>query len=68
MEYVVEDVTRTAQAEVYEIKTVDRPEMIMTLRTVLRCSGGKFFWMLTEDQSSMRMDATSKMGMVRRLL
>jgi hypothetical protein len=61
-------VTRTAQAEVYEMKTVERPEMIMTVMTVLRCSGGKFFWMLAEDQSSTTMEATSRMGMVRRLL
>jgi hypothetical protein len=65
---VVEDVTRTAQAEVYEMKTVDMPEMTMTMMTVLRCSGGKFFWMFAEDQSSTRIDATRRMGMVRRLL
>jgi hypothetical protein len=50
------------------MKTVERPEMIMTVMTVLRCSGGKFFWMLAEDQSSTTMEATSRMGMVRRLL
>ena len=68
MEYVVDEVTRTAQAEVYEMKTVERPEMIMTIITVLRWVGGKFFSMLAEDQSSIRTDATSRIGMVRRLL
>jgi hypothetical protein len=50
------------------MKTVERPEMIMTIMTVLRCSTGKFFWMLAEDQSSTRIEATSRIGMVRRLL
>lgn len=36
MEYVVDEVTRTAHAEVYEMKTEERPEMIMTVITVLR--------------------------------
>lgn len=68
MEYVVDEVTRTAQAEVYEMKTVERPETIITVRTVLRCSGGKFFWIFSADQSSMRIEATRRIGMVRRLL
>lgn len=68
MEYVVEDVTRTAQAEVYEMKTDERPVITMTVMTVLRCSAGKFFETFAPDQSSKRTDATRRTGMVRRLL
>ena len=68
IEYVVDEVTRTAQAEVYEMKTVERPDTTMTVMTVLRWSGGKFFWMFAEDQSSTRIEATNRIGMVRRLL
>lgn len=43
MEYVVDEVTRTAQAEVYEMKTEEKPETTITVMTVLRRSAGKFF-------------------------
>jgi hypothetical protein len=68
IEYVVEEVTRTHHAEVYEIKTDDRPEKIMAAMIVLRVSMGKFLRTLADDQSSTAMEATNRMGMVSRLL
>jgi hypothetical protein len=53
---------------VYEIKTVLRPEKIMAMMMELRDAGGKFLAKFSDDQSSTRSEATSRMGMVRRLL
>jgi hypothetical protein len=68
MEYVVDVVTRTHQAEVYEMKTVQRPDRTMAVMTELRLSGGKHLEMLAEDQSSTISEAASRIGMVSRLL
>lgn len=68
IEYVVDEVTRTHQAEVYDINTEERPEMTIAVMSGLRVSAGKFLAMLVEDQSSTNIEATSRMGMVRRLL
>jgi hypothetical protein len=68
MEYVVEVVTRTHQAEEYEMKTVERPDKTMAVMTELRFSGGKHLEMLADDQSSTMSEAASKIGMVSRLL
>ena len=68
MEYVVEEVTRTHHAEVYEIKTEDKPEKIMAIMIVLRVSIGKFLMTLADDQSSTTIEATRRIGIVRRLL
>jgi len=68
IEYVVEDVTRTHHADVYEMKTDDRPEKTMDAKMRLRVSTGKFLAMLTADQSSTKSDAAMRTGMVRRLL
>jgi hypothetical protein len=50
------------------MKMEDRPEKIMAMKTLLRVAGGKLRARLAEDQSSMRMEATIRIGMVRRLL
>ncbi len=68
IEYVVDEVTRTHQAEVYEIKTEERPEMIIIDMTVLRVAGGKFLTMFSDDQFSSTKEQTRRIGMVRRLL
>ena len=68
IEYVVEEVTRTHHAEVYEIKTEDKPEKIMAIMIVLRVSIGKFWMTLADDQSSTTIEATRRIGIVRRLL
>lgn len=68
IEYVVEDVARTHQAEVYEIKTEERPEKTMAKMRLFLFSMGKFFATFSDDQSSTRREATSRIGIVRRLL
>jgi len=68
MEYVVDPVTRTHHADVYEMNTEDNPEIIIALITHVRLSAGKFNATLAEDQSSNRMENTSRMGMLKRLL
>jgi hypothetical protein len=68
IEYVVEDVIRTHQADVYEIKTEDKPEKIMAMIKPLRCSDGKFLTMFSEDQFSKKIEQTRSMGIDRRLL
>ena len=68
MEYVVDEVTRTHQAEVYEIKTEERPENTMAAMILLRCSTGKFFATFSEDQFSMKTEAMRRMGIERTLL
>ena len=68
IEYVVEEVTRTHQADVYEMKTEERPEKIMARMIFWRRSVGKFFSIFSEDQFSTKMEATSRIGMERTLL
>ena len=50
------------------MKTEERPDRTIMKMTALRWSAGKFFEMFAGDQSSMRMDAMRRMGMVSRLL
>ena len=68
IEYVVDEVTRTHQAEVYEIKTEDRPENTMAAIMLLRDSIGKFFITFSEDQFSKKTEARKRMGIERTLL
>lgn len=68
MEYVVEEVTRTHQAEVYEMKTEERPENTMAAMILLRWSNGKFFVTFSEDQFSTKTEAMRRMGIDRTLL
>jgi hypothetical protein len=65
---VVDDVTRTHHADVYEMKTEERPVKIMAPMMLVRDSTGKFFAMFAEDQSYTISEAKTRMGMVRRLL
>ena len=68
IEYVVEEVTRTHQADVYEMKTDERPEKTMAMSMPLRWAGGKFRVMFSADQFSSRREQATRMGMERRLL
>lgn len=68
MEYVVDEVTRTHQADVYEMNTEERPENTMAAMILLRCSMGKFFVTFSEDQFSTKMEAMRRMGVERTLL
>lgn len=68
MEYVVDDVARTHQAEVYEMKMDAAPVKIMALMIALRAFRGKFLAMFMADQSSTRRDDPKNMGIVKRLL
>ena len=68
MEYVVDDVTRTHQAEVYDMKTEERPENTMAAMMLLRWSMGKFFATFSEDQFSTKMEAMRRIGIERTLL
>lgn len=68
MEYVVDEVTRTHHAEVYEMKTEERPDKIMAMINLLRVSGGKFRLMFSDDQSSVTTEPMTRIGMDRRLL
>jgi formate-dependent nitrite reductase membrane component NrfD len=65
---VVEDVTRRHQAEVYEMKTVERPEIIIAVITLFLLSRGKFFETFSDDQSSRRREQTKRTGIVNKLL
>ena len=68
MEYVVDEVTRTHQAEVYEMKTEDKPEKIMAIIRLFRCSAGKFLATFLDDQFSTNREAMTRIGIERRLL
>jgi hypothetical protein len=68
IEYVVLLVTRTHHAEVYEMKMDERPEKSIAAKIALRLAGGKFLARLTDDQSSITIEAMIRIGMVRRLL
>lgn len=68
MEYVAAEVTRTHRAEAKEMKTVPSPVRTMAMMRLVRVAGGKFFWRFTEDQSSTRREAMTRIGIVRRLL
>lgn len=64
----MEEVTRTHQAELYEMKTELRPERTMTAKTFCSEPGGKLTAMLAEDQFSRKTEQTRRTGMERRLL
>ncbi len=68
MEYVVDEVTRTHHAEVYEMKTEDRPEKIMAKMRLFRLSRGKFLLTFSDDQFSRKREQISKMGIDKTLL
>ncbi len=68
IEYVVDEVTRTHQADVYEMNTDDRPENIMASTMLFRRSAGKFLLTFSEDQFSKKIEQTRRIGMDRRLL
>lgn len=68
MEYVVDEVTRTHQAEVYEMNTDERPEKIIAIIRFVRCGAGKFLLTFSEDQFSTTSEQTSKIGIESRLL
>ncbi len=68
IEYVVDEVARTHQADVYEMKIDAIPVKIMAATMAFRDSGGKFLAMFTEDQSSASRDPMSRIGIVSRLL
>ena len=68
IEYVVEEVTRTHQAEVYEMKTVERPEKTIARMIELRCPTGKLRARLLLDQLSSKRVQTSRIGTDNRLL
>ena len=68
IEYVVDEVTRTHQAEVYDMKTEERPEKTMAAIIWLRRSVGKFFSIFSDDQFSTKIEATKRIGMDRTLL
>lgn len=65
---MVEEVTRTHQADVYEMNTEDRPEKIMAMIRLFRCAAGKFLLTFSLDQFSTKREQTRRMGMQRRLL
>ena len=60
--------TRTHQADVYEMKTDDRPEKIMARIRLLRCAAGKFLLIFSEDQFSKKIEQIRRMGIDKRLL
>ena len=68
IEYVVEEVTRTHQAEVYEMKTDDKPEKTMEAMMLLRLAAGKFLFRFALDQSSTKREQMRRIGIERRLL
>lgn len=68
MEYVVEEVTRTHQAEVYDMNTDERPEKIMAKTRLFRRSGGKLMLMFSEDQFSKNTEQTKRIGIESTLL
>jgi hypothetical protein len=68
MEYVVEEVTRTHHADVYEMKTDERPERIMAIKMLLRSVRGKLRSIFAGDQSSTTRVKTISTGIERRLL
>jgi hypothetical protein len=68
MEYVVEEVTRTHHADVYEINTEERPEKTMAITRLVRSSGGKLWSMLAWDQSSRKREQKRMTGMESKLL
>ncbi len=65
---MVDEATRTHQAEVYEMKTDDSPEKIMARTRLFRWAGGKFLLMFSEDQFSKKMEQIRRIGIDRRLL
>lgn len=65
---MVDEVTRTHQADVYEMHTVDRPEMARAASMAWRVAVGKLRSMLADDQSSRSREHAIKIGMLSRLL
>ena len=68
MLYVVLLVTRTHQAEAYEMKMEERPVKTMAVIMYVREPSGKLRAMLAEDQSSRKREQMPRMGRERRLL
>lgn len=68
IEYVVDVVTRTHQADAYEMKMELRPEMTMAIIRELRCASGKFLLIFSADQSSRTNEQTAMMGIDIKLL
>ena len=57
--------TLTHQAEVYEMNTAQRPDKTIAKRIENLDSGGKLAVMLAEDQSSVRMEDTPRIGIAK---
>lgn len=68
MEYVVDDVTRTHQAEVYEMNTDESPEKTMAKIKLLRLSIGKFLLTFSDDQFSRKIEQARRIGIDKTLL
>lgn len=68
IEYVVEEVTRTHHADVYEMKTDDRPDKTMAKKMLDRFMGGKLRRMFSDDQSSRKRVHSTNKGIESRLL
>ena len=68
MEYVVDEVVRTHQADVYEMPTVVRPETIMLSTTAFRALAGKLISTFDGDQSSRTAVHTKSTGIDNKLL
>ena len=68
IEYVVDEVTRTHQAEVYDMNTEESPENTIARTMLLRRSVGKFFVTFSDDQSSTKNEANKRIGIDKRLL
>lgn len=68
MEYVVDDVTRTHQADVYEMNTDESPEKTMAKIRLLRLSIGKFLLTFSDDQFSRKIEQARRIGIDKTLL
>lgn len=68
IEYVVDEVTRTHHADVYEMNTDERPDRTMAKKMLDRFTGGKLRRMFSEDQSSRKRVQSTNKGIERRLL
>lgn len=64
----MDEVTRTHQADVYEMKTEERPEKTMAMMIELRSAAGKLRARFALDQFSRKSEQTRRTGMERRLL
>jgi len=68
IEYVVDEVTRTHHADVYEMKTDERPENTIAIMRLFLVSSGKFLAIFAEDQFSRNIEQTRRIGIDKRLL